>query len=99
MPRTPRNDNKRLAVIILAIFICAAGLIFFSPYGIKKAIKNRKQLRTITAENIALEGKNKELRQEIDRLKKDPVYLEEVARKEHGMVKKSDLVFEFKKGK
>jgi len=48
-------------------------------------------IETLTAQNIALKG-------EIDKLKgKDSPYVEDLARKEYGLLKKNEMVFEFKK--
>jgi len=47
-------------------------------------------------ENKNLEQRNVQLRREIDRLQNDDAYLEELARKKYGLLKKNEMVFEFK---
>ena len=49
--------------------------------------------------NKRLEEENAILREEIDRLKHDPTYLEEKARKEYGLLKKNEMLYKFDKKK
>ena len=49
----------------------------------------------MTQENSQLEAKNAELTKDIKRLQSDDTYLEEVARKKHGLLKKNETVYEF----
>ena len=84
-------------MLILVVAMVAMGWIIFSPVGLKQAFEANRQLRQVKTENESLQQENLALRKEIDRLKKnDPAYLEEIARKEHGLVKKNELIFEFK---
>jgi cell division protein FtsB len=43
--------------------------------------------------NQDLNRKNEEMYREISRLKQDPIYLEEIARKEFGLVKPDEIIF------
>lgn len=53
----------------------------------------------MTLEKNRLEVKNIELAEEIRRLRSDDVYLEGVARKRHGLLKKNETVYEFDSGR
>ena len=44
---------------------------------------------------VELEKENHDLRAEIDGLLNDPEYLEEIARKEYGLLRKNERVFDF----
>ena len=44
-----------------------------------------------------LEGKNQNLLEEIEKLRNDIAYIESVARKELGFVKKNEMIFRFSK--
>lgn len=94
-----RTDQKRFTFFVLVIVALTLGLLLFSPFGIKRAMENRRQLREVKDENGRLMEQNEELKKEITRLERDPVYLEKVAREKHGLVKKGETVFEFKDNK
>lgn len=53
------------------------------------------QVAALNAEKQALVKKNNALREEIKRVTTDVRYLEEVAREQHGLLKKDEMVFDF----
>jgi cell division protein FtsB len=82
-----------LGAIVLAFFLL---WIFFAPgRGLLHYLKLQKEITALTEENNRLEAKNTELSKDIKRLRSDDKYLEEVARKKHGLLKKNETVFEF----
>lgn len=97
MPRSYSNSNGRplkpLALIILAIL---ALWMLLSPHGLWQYGKVSQELKELQAENQRLEEENRQLLTEITRLRNDPQYIEEVARREHGLLKKNELLFRFK---
>lgn len=72
------------------------GLVFLIVNGrseIQK-MKNLAQKRqALIFFNKELNQKNEEMYREISRLKDDPIYLEEIARKEFGLVKPDEIIF------
>jgi len=80
-------------LIVAAVFLL---WIFFAPgRGYLHYRKLQKEITTLTQKNSQLEAKNIELSQDIKRLQSDDAYLEEVARKKHGLLKKNETVYEF----
>jgi cell division protein FtsB len=72
------------------------GLIFliFHGYLEVQKIKQLAQKREVLIHfNQELNHKNEEMYREISRLQHDPVYLEEIARKEFGLVKPDEIIF------
>lgn len=72
------------------------GLIFliFHGYLEVQKIKQLAQKREVLIHfNQELNHKNEEMYREISRLQHDPVYLEEIARKEFGLVKPDEVIF------
>ncbi len=70
--------------------------ILFAPgRGYLHYRKLQKTIDTLAQENRQLEAKNIELSEDIKRLRSDDTYLEEVARKKHGLLKKNETVYEF----
>ena len=53
------------------------------------------QVLALNAEKQALVKKNNALREEIKRVTTDVRYLEDVAREQHGLLKKDEMVFDF----
>lgn len=82
-----------LGLIVAVLFLL---WIFFAPgRGYFHYHKLQKKLNALTLENNQLEAKNAELQKDIKRLQTDDAYLEDVARKKHGLLKKDEMVYEF----
>jgi len=72
------------------------GLVFLvsSGYREMQAMKQMAQKReALIRYNQELNQKNEEMYRKITRLKQDPLYLEEVARSEFGLVKPDEIIF------
>ncbi len=84
--------------IILALLLAAALWIMFSPgIGLVSFRGHRIDLQRLEQEIADLERENHDLQVEIDGLQNDPEYLEEIARKEYGLLKKNERVYDFSK--
>lgn len=79
------------------IFIVLVALTIFDQRGFIHMVRLREELEELENYNDKLIIKNEELRQEIDLLKNDLRYLEEVARSELGLVKEGELVYHLEK--
>lgn len=82
------------AILILFNFIL---IIIFGDNGLVDLYLLRKEKETIIRKNENLAHKNMSLYREIDRLKHDPLYIENVARQELGMIGKDEVIFKVKK--
>ncbi len=83
--------------LIVCVFILAAYLagIIAGNNGWMDLQSKKERLETIKAENRELEKENIRLYRRIDRLKKDPEYLEHVVRSELRLVGEKQIVFKF----
>jgi len=91
-----RQDKKMLWFLgaIVAVFFLL--WILFAPgRGLVPYLQLKKEIAALSEENSRLEARNVELTEDIKRLRSDDKYLEEVARKKHGLLKKNETVFEF----
>jgi len=91
-----RQNNKTLWFLGALVGVFFLLWILFAPgRGFLHFLKLRKEIAELTEENSRLEARNVELSEDIKRLRSDDKYLEEVARKKHGLLKKNETVFEF----
>lgn len=86
-----------LSIIFFIIFIVLVALTIFDQRGFIHMVRLREELEELENYNDKFLIENEELRQEIDLLKNDLRYLEEVARSELGLVKEGELVYHLEK--
>jgi cell division protein FtsB len=82
-------------------FLLSVGLFFLVIKGYQEIGKIRQlaqKRETLILDNQKTNWKNEEMFREISRLKHDPIYLEEIARREFGLVKPDEIVFFFDEG-
>jgi len=91
-------QRRKLIKFVVVIVLLAFLWVFFSPNaGVWTVIQHRSELHQLQEETIQLEQENAALQSEIDQLQNDPAYLEEIARKKYGLLKKNERVFDFSK--
>lgn len=74
--------------------------ILFAPgTGVVALLKKRKELHNLQQKTVQLEEDNNKLQKDIERLQNDSGYLEEIARKEYGLLKKNERVYDFSRKK
>lgn len=89
-------QQKKMIQILLPLVILLLLALFFTPgKGLFFLRKQKVQVAALRTENQELVEKNNALREEIKRVKTDTSYLEEVARGQHGLLKKDEVVFDF----
>ena len=95
--RLSRQERKRLRRIILLVALVVVLLLLFLPgHSLMSYYRMRRQISALTLQNQQLEKRNRELAAEIERLRTDDAYLEELARKKYGLLKDNETVYEFK---
>ena len=97
MSDNQEKTTKRLLSLSIIAFIIVSAFLVFSTNGIFRYYRLKKSLETIRAANEELRKENEELMAEIEKIQNDPEYLEEVARKKFGLIKKNELLFNFRK--
>ncbi len=92
------QQESRVIKIVLALLIIAVLWIVFAPgSGVVSLMSKRSELKKLQKETTQIEQRIDQLQGDIDRLHKDPKYLEEVARKDFGLLKKNEKVYDFSK--
>jgi cell division protein FtsB len=80
-----------IGISILLLF-CLLSFIMFSDSGLADLFKLKSDRDRLLQENEKLKQENLSLYRTIDRLKNDPEYIESIARKELGMIKKDEVI-------
>jgi cell division protein FtsB len=87
--------KRRILILVITSLIVFGSLTFFGEKGIFNLLRLRKEVVRIKEKNLQLEEENQKLREEVKRLQSDKRYIEEVARKELGMVKEGEIIYRF----
>lgn len=92
--------TKRQRILISIAAVLLVSLFFFtifSEHGLMDLNLLKKEKNTLVEKNEQLARENLSLSVEIDRLENDPKYIENVARRELGMIGKDELILKPKK--
>ncbi|MEK6195028.1 MAG: septum formation initiator family protein [Deltaproteobacteria bacterium] len=94
-------DNKQKILISFCILILFSMLLFilFSDKGLSDLFKLKSERDRLMNQNVQLKKENDTLYRTIERLRNDPEYIESVARKELGMIKKDEVILKPKNNK
>lgn len=86
-------------IIVTMLFLCTlltvSGLLIFGQRGITHLVTLQEQFAELESENQRIEQENNRLKKEIKLLKENLAYIEDIARKQHGLVKEDELVYQF----
>jgi cell division protein FtsB len=94
----PRDLVERtLPIAMLCLALIAVPLLVLEPAGLPRLRGLEKELDEVTAENADSYREVERLRVEVGELRDDPAAVERIARGELGMVRKSEVVFQFGK--
>jgi len=91
-------QRRRLRCTVAALALAAFLWLVFAPStGLLALWHKRAELHALQRKSAQLTKENEKLHREIDRLQHDPAYLEEVARRDYGLLKKNERVYDFSK--
>lgn len=94
-----KEQSRRVKIYILLLCLALIALVYSFLFGNMGYIKYRelkKNEKRLLTEINQIARNNDSLKQEIDLLKKDQVYLEKYAREKFGLVKPGEMIFQFK---
>lgn len=91
-----------LAQRVLPLFVTAGAaiavpILVCSPSGLSRLTALRQERARADEEVSRLSREIDRLRAEVSRVKEDPAYVERVARDELGLVRQTEVVFQFKR--
>ena len=90
-----KGYNRRILIPILVLVSVMIFFAFFGDKGLLQVYRLRKELKEIQRVNMELQRENERLRAEIDNLRTNKKYIEELARRELGLVRKGETVYQF----
>ncbi len=88
-------SNKRILVLIMVLFLILSFFTFLGDNGIVHLLRLKKELARIQEANVKMEEENRKLREEVRRLQHEKRYIEEIARRELGLVKEGEVIYQF----
>jgi cell division protein FtsB len=87
--------ERTLPIGMLTLALVAVPVLVLEPAGLPRLRALQKELDAVNAENDELRRDVVRLRVEVRDLRDDPGAVERIARDQLGMVRKSELVFQF----
>ena len=87
--------KRSLLLLFLGFTLVLGVLIVFGEKGILHRVRLQKELVRMRETNRKMSEENERLKEEVRRLQTDKKYIEEIARKELGMVKDDEMVYRF----
>jgi cell division protein FtsB len=92
---SPIQEKRFLRISVALVAIALLWVLLAPGSGLLSLWKKHQELQRLQQQTVQLEKENEALRKDIERLQNDPGYLEEIARKDYGLLKKNERVFEF----
>ena len=87
-------DRRKVLIAGGLILLLVGGWSVFGPYGALRYYRIASELDKILNENERLRQSNTALYQELTKLKTDQSYLDDVARRQFGLVRKNEIIYE-----
>jgi cell division protein FtsB len=87
--------ERVLPIAILVVALVGAPVLIFSPEGLPRLRGLEREMASVEEENKRLEREIEELRGRVERLRDDPTAVERIARDDLGLVRQSEVVFQF----
>ena len=87
--------ERVLPIAVLVVALVGAPVLIFSPEGLPRLRGLERELAAVDDENRRLEREIEELRGHVERLRDDPAAVERIARDDLGLVRQSEVVFQF----
>jgi cell division protein FtsB len=83
---------KFFLAVALIVILSTLLLIVFGDNGLTDRKRLKARYSEVVSENTAIAKENARLYRQIERLKKDPAYIESIARRELGMIGRNEVI-------
>jgi cell division protein FtsB len=91
--------NQRQKIMLTVTIIAMFGfllVVLFGDNGLFELNRLQYTRQSLLKDNAQTTQKNLQMYRSVDRLQNDPNYIENIARRELGMVRSDELIFKFK---
>lgn len=88
---------RGLPLAVLTVSLIAVPVLVLEPQGMPRMRALEKELKGVEAENAELRRDVTRLRTEVKDLRENPAAVERIAREQLGLVRKSEVVFQFER--
>lgn len=92
------GSGGRLPLIPILLILIILGFALFGKKGILRTLQANRHYEALKAEVQQQEAVIRQLKEEIHSLRTDRQYIEGIARRDLGMVKEDELVYQFAQG-
>ncbi len=89
------TPERALPAVLLAISAVAVPILVFSPTGLSRLRQLEAEQARVDREVAQVTQQIEQLRAEVARAKSDPAAVERIARDELGLVRQTEIVFQF----
>ncbi|MBI4704440.1 MAG: septum formation initiator family protein [Deltaproteobacteria bacterium] len=87
--------ERFLPISLLLLALVGAPVMILAPEGLPRLRGVEREIESVERENAALRREIDVLRARVSRLRDDPAAVEQLARDELGLVRQSEVVFQF----
>jgi cell division protein FtsB len=91
----PETLLRGLPLAILTMALVSVPVLLLEPQGLPRMRALEKELAGVQAENAELRRDVSKLRADVKELRESPTAVERIAREQLGLVRKSEVVFQF----
>jgi cell division protein FtsB len=88
---------RGLPLAVLTVALIAVPVLVLEPQGMPRMRALEKELSGVQAENAELRRDVARLRTDVKDLRENPTAVERIAREQLGLIRKSEVVFQFDK--
>jgi cell division protein FtsB len=93
----PESFLRGLPLAVLAISVVAVPVLVLEPEGLPRMRALERELAGVKAENAELRRDVRRLRGDVKELRDNPAAVERIAREQLGLVRSSEVVFQFER--
>ncbi|MCL2776511.1 MAG: septum formation initiator family protein [Polyangiaceae bacterium] len=86
---------RGLPLAVLTMSVVAVPVLLLEPEGLPRMRNLENELRGVEDENAELDRNIAKLRVDVKNLRENPTTVERIAREQLGLVRKSEVVFQF----
>ncbi len=87
--------ERVLPIAVMVVALVGVPILIFSPEGLPRLRGLEREMSSVEDENRRLDREIEELRGRVERLRDDPAAVERLARDDLGLVRQSEVVFQF----